>query len=372
MPSNSIAVNLDLSRNKAEGSSNIKQVSGTLYPKPVNSIQIDGTLARNKAEAPVDISNVSGVLYPKPVNSIEVSAGISADISWVDQTVADTESITTVFDSAVSGRYSESSSGKTHTFEPTKTRYIRDWLNGSDANSGDHWVEIKVYNGNTQLEVVNVTGSHDAGGDNLMEIVDGNTNTRDYVSLSADEPCYVELDLGEVKTVDKIVVWHYYSDNRTYYDTKTELVTPGIVLDSAGDSHSHYSVVSMDSITSLDKVGLIADKVDPTGNSVKVLTALSASNSSPPPPAEFLEMSGEVPEQLKTGENYAGTYLWVNPVVTNTTGDVIELTGLRLTATTLDEIGTPPGMVFVPVTGSSPFSPQISPQKSPNVLPNVL
>ena len=52
---------------------------------------------------------------------------------------------TTVFDSAVSGTYAESASGKVIRFPTTRVRYIRDWLNGSTVNTGNHWVEIQAY-----------------------------------------------------------------------------------------------------------------------------------------------------------------------------------------------------------------------------------
>jgi general secretion pathway protein G len=52
---------------------------------------------------------------------------------------------TAVFDSASSGTYAETSSGKITTFPTRQVRYIRDWLNGSSANGSDHWVEIQAY-----------------------------------------------------------------------------------------------------------------------------------------------------------------------------------------------------------------------------------
>ena len=61
------------------------------------------------------------------------------------QVSANGTSWTTVFDSAVSGEYAETLAGKTHTFAQQNVRYVRDWLNGSTANSGNHWVEIEVW-----------------------------------------------------------------------------------------------------------------------------------------------------------------------------------------------------------------------------------
>lgn len=52
---------------------------------------------------------------------------------------------TTVFDSATAGTYVETNAGKTSSISMQKVRYIRDWLNGSTANTGNHWVEIQAY-----------------------------------------------------------------------------------------------------------------------------------------------------------------------------------------------------------------------------------
>lgn len=52
----------------------------------------------------------------------------------------------TIFDSAVSGTYPETSGGKIHSFSLRGVRYIRDWLNGSTSNGSNHWLEIQAFN----------------------------------------------------------------------------------------------------------------------------------------------------------------------------------------------------------------------------------
>jgi len=59
----------------------------------------------------------------------------------------------TVFDSAVSGEYAETAEGKTHTFSARNVRYVRDYLNGSTSNSGNHWVELEVWGTRTTVYV---------------------------------------------------------------------------------------------------------------------------------------------------------------------------------------------------------------------------
>jgi len=60
----------------------------------------------------------------------------------------------TVFDSA-DGEYAETAAGKTSTFTTRSVRYVRDYLNGSTANSGNHWVEIEVWGSLTTAYVGN-------------------------------------------------------------------------------------------------------------------------------------------------------------------------------------------------------------------------
>jgi hypothetical protein len=52
---------------------------------------------------------------------------------------------TTIFDSSISGTYAESSAGHAITFSLTSVRLIRDWAQGSSANTGNHWVQIGGY-----------------------------------------------------------------------------------------------------------------------------------------------------------------------------------------------------------------------------------
>jgi RHS repeat-associated protein len=51
----------------------------------------------------------------------------------------------TVFDSAVSGEYPETAAGHTIPFPSQSVRYVRDYLQGSTSNGGNHWVELEVW-----------------------------------------------------------------------------------------------------------------------------------------------------------------------------------------------------------------------------------
>jgi hypothetical protein len=49
-----------------------------------------------------------------------------------------------VFDSAADGTYKETAQGHRISFDAKEVRFIRDWVNGSDKNNGNHWVEIQA------------------------------------------------------------------------------------------------------------------------------------------------------------------------------------------------------------------------------------
>lgn len=73
---------------------------------------------------------------------------------------------TTIFDSSVSGTYTETSAGKTHTFAPLEARYIRDGIKGSNKNTSNHWVELEVWGDHPEPDSVV----------SLPSIADANTN----------------------------------------------------------------------------------------------------------------------------------------------------------------------------------------------------
>lgn len=61
------------------------------------------------------------------------------------QISADGTTWKTVFDSAVSGTYTETSTGNVILFSAQPVRYIRDYISGSNSNSSNHWIDIQAY-----------------------------------------------------------------------------------------------------------------------------------------------------------------------------------------------------------------------------------
>ena len=112
------------------------------------------------------------------------------------------------------------------TYNPV--RYIRDWLNGSTANTGNHWGEIQA--------IQYLTGENIAKGkpvtsngtlSNPTRATDGAISTT-YANASAGY-LYAQVDLGQIYyDIESVLVSHYYVDGRKYNQTKTEVSTDGV------------------------------------------------------------------------------------------------------------------------------------------------
>ena len=99
-------------------------------------------------------------------------------------------------------------------------RYIRDSMNGSSVNTGNHWVEIEAYD----VKGVNVALGKSSS--NAM-LTDGNTESSPYVSMGSGVQ-FVEVDLGDIYNITNLNIRHYYADRRTYYFVKTEVSKDGV------------------------------------------------------------------------------------------------------------------------------------------------
>lgn len=118
-----------------------------------------------------------------------------------------------------------------------KVRYIRDWLNGSNINVGNHWVEIQALDtaGTNIALSKTVTASAALNGGTLAGVVDGVTTSSPYLAIDVP-PAWVKVDLGAVYDIATVKVWHYYADARTYFNSKTEGSVDGVTWFTIFDS----------------------------------------------------------------------------------------------------------------------------------------
>lgn len=103
--------------------------------------------------------------------------------------------------------------------EPIMVRYIKDTINGSSANTSNHWVEIMALM-RVDGELVNmaygITPTATASISNVARITDGVTAGSPYAGIDVAGAQSVVIDLGVEYPIDYIKVWHYFTDGRTY------------------------------------------------------------------------------------------------------------------------------------------------------------
>lgn len=112
--------------------------------------------------------------------------------------------------------------------KPIYIRYIKDIINGSNVNSGNHWVQIQAIEMQDSKPInrafkANVT-SYPEGIHFPERITNGNLYTADYAYLD-NTKVSVTVDLGKPYPIDYVKVWHYYGDGRRYY---TDGVSAGL------------------------------------------------------------------------------------------------------------------------------------------------
>lgn len=106
-----------------------------------------------------------------------------------------------------------------------KFRYVRDFINGSTSNAGNHWVEIEVYSGGVNVALnKSITSLTPSAVDRpISRITDGDTDYNNYTSHGTGLQ-WVEIDLGAEYEISHVIIWHYYNGGRSYYNTKTVLI----------------------------------------------------------------------------------------------------------------------------------------------------
>ncbi|MDC0506134.1 S8 family serine peptidase [Candidatus Gracilibacteria bacterium] len=124
----------------------------------------------------------------------------------------------------------------------SKIRYIRDWANGSNKSRWNAWKEIEAINRSTGENIaINkaITGLHQTSSNLPYPIVTDGEKIDDlfysYIQPNSDAS-YLTVDLGDLYDIEKINIWHYYGDGRTYNGTKTEVSADGVTWHTIFDS----------------------------------------------------------------------------------------------------------------------------------------
>ena len=112
-----------------------------------------------------------------------------------------------------------------------KYRYVRSYISGSDKNTGNHWLELEVYDKSHKIlskgKAITHNGTSLAYSGNATStaaLTDGNIATANYVEVKGVTDAYIEMDLGAEYEIGEVFVWHYYGDSRTYKKNKIVLL----------------------------------------------------------------------------------------------------------------------------------------------------
>lgn len=109
-------------------------------------------------------------------------------------------------------------------------RYVKDCINGSNSNVGNHWVELQVIKNGINIALgktpVGTVPEYNPGPPNpsyaYSLITDGILDISSYAHSSTQGLQCITIDLGKVQDIDEVAVWHYY-DGRIYNNAITSV-----------------------------------------------------------------------------------------------------------------------------------------------------
>ncbi|MCM3639692.1 phage tail protein [Priestia aryabhattai] len=97
-----------------------------------------------------------------------------------------------------------------------KVRYVRDWINGSDKNGSNHWVELKVFQKGINIAKGIIPTSNYSLRDSQYA-TDDVVDSDKYIYGEVGKEQYIQIDLGSVvEDVEYIHTWHYFATARSY------------------------------------------------------------------------------------------------------------------------------------------------------------
>jgi len=99
-------------------------------------------------------------------------------------------------------------------------RYIKDCVNGYNATTGNHWVELQAIKDGVNIAYgITPTGTVVQNSSYpYSRITDGDITSTVYAASNSTGTQCITIDLTESYNLDEIAVWHYYVDGRTYKD----------------------------------------------------------------------------------------------------------------------------------------------------------
>ena len=388
MPSNSIVVDLELSKNRIAGEGVIDSVPGSLVPKPGNAINVEMELSKTSADGVVDVPLVGGTLVPKPSNSIGVELDVEVDFSYMLDSklfseVAGTikEEYTESFESGTgqwinngwsrnSGSTGSSSTGPSSAYAGSYYMYVE----ASNSSSADRYLTIEK---STIAGFSIEFAYHMYGSDMGSLALEGWTGSEweEFWRKDGDQGSQWHLENVTFPSDYSKVRFHSWGASGYRGDVAIDNVKfeSGSIGYTVGESASADSLALADDVQNVsNNNGINWSESIPDGTTVEKVE-VEFSDSPDTPPTEWREVVNGQPIPFEAGLDFSNLYLWVRATfTTNDQSKTATVSDVKFLGTNLEGAGSkysPPtagGNAVVTVL------PAQKPQKRPNVLPNIL
>lgn len=200
-------------------------------PKIINQVKVNKANAL-EANKEIIVSAARNYMLDKNI-SLPVSISIT---QLCDEDYLSCPIINPVDDTTMSGyvnvdadknyAYADTASNDSTNTKLNNVRYIKNCINGSTANSNNHWLEIKAMSHGENVSIgktVTTTGTPQTG--KSLSLVTNNVYTYDEAQIfrineNSGLQCVI-VDLAKTYDLDSITIWHYYGDTRSYYSNTT-------------------------------------------------------------------------------------------------------------------------------------------------------
>lgn len=211
----------------------IDDIEGRITASIKDIEKIDDTVTSHSNEIQANAQEISAKLDSTTYQSDKTDI-----LSEIEKNTTDIKANSEAISARVTKEEFEDLSEKSrYRSNPLKFRYIRDWSRGSSVNSYNHWIEIKAIKDGVNI-ALNKPVTSDDDLKNGERVTDGEVNNSHAETRGEDgDSSFVIVDLEEVyDNIEYIHIWHYFRDNRRYYDTKTEVSEDGenwiVIFDS--------------------------------------------------------------------------------------------------------------------------------------------
>ena len=94
-----------------------------------------------------------------------------------------------------------------------KYRYVRSYISGSDKNTGNHWLELEVFDKSHKIlskgKAITHNGTsltYSGNATSISALTDGNVATANYVEVKGVKDAYIEMDLGAEYDIGEVFV----------------------------------------------------------------------------------------------------------------------------------------------------------------------